>query len=163
LDDAFRKIPINYGNQPSIETAFVFNHIGKPWLTQYWAREVVKTVFGDLSPKLGYSGDEDQGLMGSLSAIMKMGLFEMRSGADVIPKVDIGSPIFDKITIHLNRTYYEGSTIEIIASGNSDTSRYIKEAQWNGIKLKQLEMNHGDLTKGGVLKLEMGDTPNKEY
>src|SRR6056297_3139609 len=45
LDDAFRKIPINYGNQPSIETAFVFNHIGKPWLTQYWAREVVKTVF----------------------------------------------------------------------------------------------------------------------
>jgi predicted alpha-1,2-mannosidase len=163
LDDAFRKIPINYGNQPSIETAFVFNHIGKPWLTQYWAREVVKTVFGDLSPKLGYSGDEDQGLMGSLSVIMKMGLFEMRSGAEVIPKIDIGSPIFDKITIHLNSTYYEGNTIEIIASSNSDTNRYIQEAQWNGIKLKQLEINHGDLTKGGVLKFEMGDTPNKSF
>ncbi len=40
--------------------------------------------------------------MGSLSALMKMGLFEMRSGAEIEPKVDIGSPLFDKITIYLN-------------------------------------------------------------
>ena len=162
LDEQYRRIPINYGNQPSIETAFVFNHIDKPWLTQYWSREVVNKVFGDLSPKFGYSGDEDQGLMGSLSVLMKMGLFEMRSGAELTPKVDIGSPIFDKISIHLNSAYYEGNTIEINALDNSDTNRYIQEAQWNGIKLKKLEINHGDLTKGGVLKLEMGDTPNKE-
>ena len=162
LDDAYRKIPINYGNQPSIETAFVFNHIGKPWLTQYWSREVVKKVFGDLSPKLGFSGDEDQGLMGSLSALMKMGLFEMKSGAELTPKMDIGSPIFDQIIIHLNNAYYEGDTIEIIASDNSDINRYIQEAQWNGVELENLEIKHRDLTKGGVLKLEMGDTPNKE-
>ena len=87
----------------------------------------------------------------------------MRSGADIISKVDIGSPIFDKITIHLNSNYYEGNAIEIIASGNSNTNRYIQEALWNGIKLRQLEMNHGDLTKGGVLKLDMGDTPNKSF
>ena len=69
LDDTYRKIPINYGNQPSIETAFVFNHIGKPWLTQHWSREVVKTVFGDLNPTLGYSGDEDQGLTATPSTL----------------------------------------------------------------------------------------------
>ena len=160
LDEQYRRIPINYGNQPSIETAFVFNHIDKPWLTQYWSREVVNKVFGDLSPKFGFSGDEDQGLMGSLSVLMKMGLFEMRSGAELTPKVDIGSPIFDKITIHLNSAYYGGNTIEIIASDNSDTNRYIQKAQWNGIKLKKLEINHGDLTKGGVLKLEMGRKPS---
>ena len=163
LDEQYRRIPINYGNQPSIETAFVFNHIDKPWLTQYWSREVVNKVFGDLSPKFGFSGDEDQGLMGSLSVLMKMGLFEMRSGAELTPKVDIGSPIFDKITIHLNSAYYLGRTIEIIASNNSDANRYIQEAQWNGIKLKKMEINHGDLTQGGVLKFEMDDTPNKGF
>ena len=146
MDDTYRKIPINYGNQPSIETAFVFNHIGKPWLTQHWSREVVKTVFGDLNPTLGYSGDEDQGLMGSLSAIMKMGLFEMRSGAGLEPKVDIGSPIFDKITIHLNQDYYKGDKVEIIADGNSDLNRYIKKATWNDALLKKPEINHRNLT-----------------
>lgn len=40
--------------------------------------------------------------MGSLSALMKMGLFAMRSGAEIEPKVDIGSPLFDKIIIYLN-------------------------------------------------------------
>lgn len=161
LDDAYRKIPINYGNQPSIQTAFVFNHIGKPWLTQYWSREVVNTVFADLNPKLGYSGDEDQGLMGSLSALMKMGLFEIKSGAEQTPKMDIGSPIFDKIIIHLNTNYYEGDTIEINAFDNSDTNRYIQNVYWKGIELENLEIKHGELTKGGVLNLKMGDTPNK--
>ncbi len=132
LDEQYRRIPINYGNQPSIETAFVFNHIDKPWLTQYWSREVVNKVFGDLSPKFGFSGDEDQGLMGSLAVLMKMGLFEMRSGAEIIPKVDIGSPIFDKITIHLNNAYYGGNTIEIIAPDNSDTNRYSRSSlEWH--------------------------------
>lgn len=161
LDDAYRKIPINYGNQPSIETAFVFNHIGKPWLTQFWSREVVKKVFSDLSPKLGYSGDEDQGLMGSLSALMKMGLFEMKSGAELVPKMDIGSPIFDNITIHLNKDYYEGDKIEIVNRNNSDANKYIQRIIWNTVALDKPEIKHSDLTKGGILELEMGDKPKE--
>ncbi len=162
LDDAYRKIPINYGNQPSIHTAFVFNHIGKPWLTQYWSREVVEVVFGDLSTTLGFSGDEDQGLMGSLSVLMKIGLFEMKSGADIEPKVDLGSPIFNKVTIHLNKKYYAGDKIEIVASKNSQTNRYIQSARWNNVELNSPELNHRDLTKGGVLTLEMTDKPSSQ-
>jgi predicted alpha-1,2-mannosidase len=161
LDEQYRRIPINYGNQPSIETVFVFNHIGKPGLTQYWSREVVNTVFGDLNPNLGYSGDEDQGLMGSLAVLMKMGLFEMKSGAEITPKVDIGSPIFDNITIHLNKDYYEGDKIEIVTKNNSDTNRYIQKINWNIAVLDKPEIRHSELTKGGVLELEMGDQPKK--
>jgi predicted alpha-1,2-mannosidase len=161
LDDTYRKIPINYGNQPSIETAFVFNHLGKPWLTQYWSREVVNKVFSDLTPKLGYSGDEDQGLMGSLAVLMKMGLFEMKSGAEIEPRVDIGSPIFEKITIHLNSEYYDGDTIEILAENNTDSNRYIKKATWNNKDLQNPEIKHRDLTRGGVLKMEMSDQPTQ--
>jgi predicted alpha-1,2-mannosidase len=162
LDDLYRKIPINYGNQPSIQTAFVFNHIGKPWLTQHWSREVTNKVFGDTTPTLGYSGDEDQGLMGSLAVLMKIGLFEMKSGADLVPKMDIGSPIFDKITIHLNKDYYVGDKIEIMAKNNSDANRYIQQIKWNSSVLDTPEIKHGDLTKGGILELEMAHNPKKE-
>ncbi|MEQ9307692.1 MAG: glycoside hydrolase family 92 protein, partial [Marinoscillum sp.] len=73
----YRRIPINYGNQPSIQTAFVFHKIGRPDLTQYWSRSVVDQTFSGLSPASGYNGDEDQGLMGSLAVLMKIGLFQM--------------------------------------------------------------------------------------
>ena len=137
------------------------NHIGKPWLTQHWSRAVVKTVFGDLNPNLGYSGDEDQGLMGSLAAIMKMGLFELRSGAGIEPKVDLGSPIFDKITIHLDSNYYKGDKIEIVATGNSNVNRYLQQFQWNNKELLKPEIDHKQLTNGGVLNLQMGNQPKK--
>ena len=78
-DPKYRRIPINYGNQPSIQTAFVFNQLDRPDLTQYWARKVVETAFSGLSPSTGYNGDEDQGLMGSLAVLMKMGLFMLNS------------------------------------------------------------------------------------
>ena len=33
---------INYGNQPSMQTGYIFNYFGQPWLTQKWVREVIK-------------------------------------------------------------------------------------------------------------------------
>jgi predicted alpha-1,2-mannosidase len=162
LDEAYRKIPINYGNQPSIQTAFVFNHIGNPQLTQKWSRQIVEKVFGDLSPKFGFSGDEDQGLMGSLSALMKMGLFEMKSGSELTPMMDIGSPIFDKITIQLNKDYYKGDKIEIVTKNNSSANMYVQKISWNNSELSKMEIEHNLLTSGGVLELEMGDKPKSD-
>ena len=163
LDDAYRKIPINYGNQPSIETAFVFDHIGKPWLTQYWSREVVNKVFSDLSPTLGYSGDEDQGLMGSLAVLMKIGLFEMRSGAEIKPKIDIGSPIFDEITIHLNEDYYPGETFVIRTLHNKPENVFIQWAQLNGKTWGDCWLYQADFVKGGTLEIELGKEPNEKW
>ena len=110
-----RKVYINYGNQPSMQMAYLFNYAGAPWLTQKWSREVIDSVYSDLSPQLGYSGDEDQGLMGALSVLLKMGLFSMRGGAAQQPVYDIASPIFDKVIIHLDAQYYKGKTFTIEA------------------------------------------------
>ena len=163
LDDAYRKIPINYGNQPSIATAFIFNHLDKPWLTQYWSREVVHTVFGDLSPELGYSGDEDQGLMGSLAVLMKLGLFEMKSGAETVPKIDLASSIFDKITIHLNTDYYSGNTFIISTSNTKSEGAFIQSAKLNGKDWSNCWLYQSDVVKGGVLEIELGQEPNTEW
>ncbi len=158
-----RRIPINYGNQPSIQSAFVFNYFQKPWLTQYWSRQVLQKAFSGLSPESGYNGDEDQGLMGSLAVLMKIGLFEMHAGCAQNPYYDIGSPIFDEIIIHLDQDYYPGKNLKISVENNSYNSPYIQQAIHNGSKLQSAFIFHSELVKGGHLSLKMGNTPNKNW
>lgn len=163
LHPEYMRIPINYGNQPSIQTAFVFNHIGHPWLTQYWSRQVVDKAFSALSPDRGYNGDEDQGLMGSLAVLMKIGLFEMNSGAETRPVVEIGSPVFDKITIHLDSNYYSGKSFVIEVKNNNPENCFIQSATLNGNAQQNQWIFHNLITKGGKLVLEMGGIPNKDW
>jgi len=163
LQEEYRRIPINYGNQPSIETAFVFNHIGYPWLTQYWSRKVVGQTFNALSTDKGYSGDEDQGLMSSLAVLMKIGLFEMNSGIEQRPVIELGSPIFSKITIHLDPDYYKGKSFVIETKNNKPENYYIQSANLNGKPLINQWFFEDELTQGGKLLLLMGNVPNKSW
>ncbi|MCM4167128.1 hypothetical protein KCTC52924_02705 [Arenibacter antarcticus] len=163
VNQALHNTYLNYANQPSMQVGFIFNYAGKPWLTQYWTREVVERIFSDLDPQNGYNGDEDQGLMGALSVLMKIGLFEMRGGAALRPSYDIGSPIFDKITIKLNKKYFPGGEFVIETKDNSSQNRYIQSATLNGKSLDKAWFYHDELIKGGKLYLNMGNTPNKKW
>ena len=149
----YSRIPINYGNQPSIQTAFIFTHLGRPDLTQYWSQKVVRQVYEGLSTDRGYNGDEDQGLMGSLAVLMKIGLFQMNGGTEANPAYEITNPLFDKITIQLNNNYYEGRQISIMTDKNSSQSPYISRVVWNGDELNGWTVNHNELTSGGTLNI----------
>jgi predicted alpha-1,2-mannosidase len=156
LQAKYSRIPINYGNEPSIQTAFVFSMLGKPELSQYWSREVVNAAFSGLSPSTGYNGDEDQGLMGTLAVLYKIGLFQMNGGTEANPQYQLGSPIFDTVTIQLNQKYYPGKSLTIKTIGNSDKNRCIISAYFNGKQIRESSINHLDLVKGGELTLKMG-------
>lgn len=163
VQQARRNTYINYSNQPSMQLGHIFNYLGKPWLTQYWTREVIDRIYSDLDPYHGYNGDEDQGLMGSLAVLLKIGLFEMRGGAAIHPIYEIGSPIFDKVIIKLNKDYYSGEEFVIETKNNSSQNRYIQSANFNGEKLNQSWFYHKELIKGGRLFLEMGKEPNQKW
>lgn len=156
----YRRIPINYGNQPSMQTAFIFNAAGAPWKTQYWSRQVVDTVFSGLSPETGYNGDEDQGLMGSLAVLMKIGLFQLTAGTEQDPIYLIGSPIFDQISITLDNRYYSGKKFVIETNNNSETNLYIQSIKLNGQGINRTFIKHSEIVNGGILQLEMGPQPN---
>jgi predicted alpha-1,2-mannosidase len=161
LHPEFSRIPINFGNQPSIQTSFVFNLIGRPDLTQYWTREVIKETFSGLSPTTGYNGDEDQGLMGSLNVLFKIGLFQMNGGTDENPQYQIGSPIFKKVSIQLNPNYYKGKEFVIEAANNSAENIYISKTKFNNKSVENFTLSHSDITGGGELILEMANKPQK--
>ncbi|NID12922.1 GH92 family glycosyl hydrolase [Fibrivirga algicola] len=158
-----RRVFINYGNQPSIQTAHLFNYAGAPWLTQYWTRQVVEKVYSGLSPDYGYSGDEDQGLMGSLAVLLKTGLFSTNGGTSPEPYYELSSPIFNKITFKLNPTYYKGKQFVIEAANNASGNVYIQSATLNGKAHNSPWLTHETMVNGGTLRLQMGDAPNKSW
>lgn len=155
-------LPVNHGNQPNMQAAYLFNYSGKPWLTQKWAREIMDKFYGT-GPKDGWLGDEDQGQMGAWFVMSAMGLFQVDGGASVKPFYEIGSPLFDKVTIKLDTAYYPGSAFVIEAKGASHKNRYIQSAKLNGEKLDRPWFYHETLVQGGKLQLKMGPKPNTSW
>lgn len=145
-----------------MQAAYLFNYSGKPWLTQKWARAIMDIYYGATAED-GWPGDEDQGQMGAWFVMSAMGLFEMTGGGDVKPIYEIGSPLFDKITIHLDDNYYSGNDFVIEVKSNSKENIYIQKAYLNGKKLNKPWFSHSELAKGGTLKLVMGPKPNKKW
>ncbi len=160
--DGMGVLPINHGNQPNMQAAYLFNHSGKPWLTQYWANEIMEKYYGD-DPETGWLGDEDQGQMGAWFAMSALGLFEMDGGASVDPVYEIGTPKFDKAVIHLDTAYYPGGTFTIEAKKVSARNIYVQSASLNGEELEGPWFYHKDLVKGGKLTLVMGSKPNMSW
>jgi hypothetical protein len=87
----------------------------------------------------------------------------MDGGASTTPVYEIGSPLFEKITIHLDEYYYSGKKFVIEAKNTSKENRYIQSATLNGKALNTFWFYHKDLVSGGELILEMGASPNREW
>ncbi len=156
---------VSYANQPGCSNAHVFSHVGQPWLTQYWVRRVSQQAYGGTNPMLGYGGhDEDQGQMGGVSALMKIGLFSLQGTSSRDPVYEVTSPEFDEITIQLDPRYYQGGgQFRIVTHGNTPGNIYIQRARLNGKPLDAFWFPHRDFAKGGLLEIWLGAEPNKAW
>lgn len=157
----FARRVVDVGNQPNMQAPWLFNYAGAPWLTQKWTREVMEHSYS-ASPS-GYTGDEDQGQMGAYFVMMAMGLFEMDGGCSMTPIYEIGSPLFRRIVVHLDRKYYPGKRFVIEARNHSPENVYIQSATLNGKPLNQPWIYHSDAVNGAELILTMGPKPNKNW
>ncbi|SFG69953.1 GH92 family glycosyl hydrolase [Prevotella sp. KH2C16] len=155
-------LPINHGNEPNMQAAYLFNYAGAPWLTQKWTRSIMDRFYGD-KPENGWMGDEDEGQMGAWFVLSALGLFQMQGGCAVNPIWDLGSPVFKKAVIHLDPKYYSGKDIVIETVNNSPQNVYIQSLYINGKKYDKAWIYHKDLVKGAHLKFIMGPKPNKGW
>lgn len=160
LGDDFSKYPINHGNQPNMQSCYLFNYANAPCLTQKWARAIQENYYGT-GTRDAYPGDEDQGQMSAWYVMSALGLFQMDGGASTNPQYELGSPRFEKATIHLSEDYYGGNTFVIEAKNASRENKYIHSAWLNGKKLKAWKFSQKELIKGGKLVIEMKDYPSK--
>ena len=153
---------LTLGNEPNMQAPFLFNYSGKPWLTQKYSRQVMRDMY-NTSPLSGWIGEEDEGQLSALYVLMAMGLFEMDGGASVDPYYDLGSPLFERVTIHLDAEYYSGKDFTIEAHHNSPENIYIQSARLNGNEINRAWIKHSEIVSGGKLELEMGPNPNTAW
>ena len=154
----------NQGNQPCLHQSWLFNYSGKPWLTQKWTREICDVFYGT-EPLHGYGigQDEDQGQLGAWFVLNSMGLFDVQGLSSQKPAMQLGSPMFNKVTIKLDPHYYKGEELVIEAKGNIPVDKYVQSVTFNGKAVDNSWIYWSDLMKGGTLRFKMGPEPNKKW
>ncbi|MFO7999323.1 MAG: GH92 family glycosyl hydrolase, partial [Bacteroidales bacterium] len=160
--DQYWDYPVAQGNQQSMHFTFLFNWVGKPWLTQKWSRAILDRYYG-YGLSNAYLGDEDQGQMSAWFVMAALGLFQTDGGCRVDPVYEMASPLFPKVEIDLGNRYGRGEKFIIEARNASRINKYVQSATLNGQPLNDFKLPAKELLKGGSLILQMGDKPNKNW
>ena len=104
-----------------------------------------------------------KGQMGGVSALMSMGIFSLDGTNALEPRYELTSPVFDEITISLNKKYYPGNEFKIITVNNSAENVYIQKASLNDQSLETYWFPHKTYANGGELQIVLGSEPNKNW
>jgi len=150
----------NHGNQPNLHISWLFNFSGKPYLTQKWVHAICDEFYGTEGIHgYGYGQDEDQGQLGSWYVMSSIGLFDVKGLTDINPSFQIGSPLFDKVTIKQS----DKSTFVIEVKNNSKTNVYLQEVKLNDTDVKKLSIELATIKKGGNLKMKVAAEPSQKW
>lgn len=142
-----------HGNQPIQHMIYMYNYAAQPWKAQYWIREVMDKLYTAQAD--GYCGDEDNGQTSAWYVFSAMGFYPVCPGAN---QYVIGTPYFDKMTLHLEN----GKTMTITAQNCSQDNKYIQSLSINGTPSTKNFFTHDQLMQGGNIQYVMGSTPNKQ-
>ena len=153
----------NHGNQPNLHISALFNFSGKPWLSQKWMRTICNEFYGtEEIHGYGYGQDEDQGQLGAWYVMASMGLFDAKGLTAPDPTFQIGSPLFDKVTIRLNPDYYTGKEVVIETTGNTPENYYIGSLELDGKPLQSVQLPFAEVVGGGTLRVNLAAEPNTQ-
>ena len=140
-----------HGNEPSQHVPYLFAWTSKPWLTQYWVREIMNRMYREGIDGLG--GNDDCGQMSAWYLFSAMGFYPVCPGTD---QYVLGAPYLPYIRI----TLPGGKKLEIKADGVSDRNRYVKRVKINGKPLDRRYVTHEEILDGGVWEFEMASRPS---
>ncbi len=139
---------VNFGqyaqsNQPSHHILYIYAMAGRPDRTQYWVRRTMEKLYtADAFP-----GDEDTGSMGAWYILGAMGFYSLCPGkAEYV----LGSPLFDRVTLHL-----PGGTTVIEARGQSPSAVYVGKLLVDGKQHTGPVIGHEELVHGTRLTFFM--------
>jgi predicted alpha-1,2-mannosidase len=155
LDTFFYEKHYKHDNEPSHNHAFLYCYARAPWKTQARVRRILRTEY--LPEPDGLSGNDDAGQMSAWYVFAAMGFYPTCPG---MPIYVITSPLFDRVTVHLDPSHYEGQSFTVEARNNSERNKFIQRAQLNGQEWNKPWFSHDAIRSGGRLILEMGPEPN---
>ncbi|MBD5225780.1 MAG: glycoside hydrolase family 92 protein [Bacteroidales bacterium] len=166
LDSLFASTPedikwnnyYNHANEPVHFVPFIYNRLGEPWKTQRTTRWICdKAYFNRVE---GLVGNEDAGQMSAWYVLAAAGIHPSCPGDN---RMEITSPVFDRIEFALDPEYHGGKKFTIIAHDNSPENIYINRATLNGKEYDRCYLDFEDISNGGTLELFMAPEPNKDW
>ena len=161
----FRNGWLQYENNTGFFHAHLFNLLGDPVKSQHWVREVYNANYSGITvASSSYANnDEDQGQMGSLGALLSMGLFQMKGGCEINPSYELTAPMFNRIVIHLQQDCYKAKDFVITARSDPDKNEFIESVTMNGKPLKSLSITQEDINNGANLNFILSSKPNFKW
>ena len=143
-------------NEPDMAYPYLFTFVpGAEHETQRQARLAMERFFGG-GPD-GLPGNDDAGALSAWFVFSAMGFYPVTPG---IPEYRLGSPLFERVTIHLSEAHHDGESFVIEALDNAPQNVFIGEANLNDHPLAVPVLPHDAITDGGSLRLQMIATPN---
>ena len=143
-----------HGNQPIQHMIYLYNYANQPWKAQEKVRMVMDKLYA-ATPD-GYCGDEDNGQTSAWYVFSALGFYPVTPG---VPEYVIGSPLFDKVIMHLQN----GNTFRIEAENNMDNNHFIQSMRLNNATYNNTWIDYNEIQKGGALYFKMDATPNKDF
>jgi predicted alpha-1,2-mannosidase len=142
-----------HGNEPGHHIPYLYAYAGQQWKTAEKVRYIMQNLYTD-KPE-GLCGNEDCGQMSAWYILSALGFYQVNPAGGIFV---LGSPIFDQVTINLPK----GKRFIIKVSNNSNKNIYIQSLKLNGKPYTLSYITYPDI-KGGILEIEMGPQPNKQF
>lgn len=144
-------------NEPDIAYPYLFSYFkGEEWRTQKEVHKALKSGYHN-APN-GVPGNEDTGTMSAWAIFSMMGFYPACPGdADYV----LTSPVFDKVTIHLDKKFYPKGDLVITSNRNNPDAIYIQNLQVGGKTWKGFTISHQELMNAGTLDYSLGSQPKK--
>ncbi|MDY4442060.1 MAG: GH92 family glycosyl hydrolase [Prevotella sp.] len=151
LQMVFDKGLYDPANEPDIAYPYLFSYFkGDEWRTQKTVNDLL-TKYYTARPD-GIPGNEDTGTMSAWAIFSMMGLYPDNPGD---PSYTLTTPVFEKVTLHLDPKFYPQGDITIETDRTSPSQLYIKSMTLGGKKLNGYRISHKQLMEGKTLRMSL--------
>jgi predicted alpha-1,2-mannosidase len=150
---ANRGTRFDVGNEPDIQTPYLYNYFGAAAKTQETVKAIIDTEWND-GPG-GIPGNDDAGTMSSWYVLSALGLYP---AVPTRAELSLTTPLFPKAEVRLG----SGHKLTIDAP-NTATLHYVQALKVDGKSTTHAWLAAGAVTKGGHLSYTLGSTPSAKW
>jgi predicted alpha-1,2-mannosidase len=140
------------GNEPCLETPWIYDFWGEPYKTQSVVRRAMNELYSN--KPAAYPGNDDLGEMSSWYIFSALGIYPELPGSDIMV---IGSPLFPKAVVHSAT-----GNITITANGAAKDAPYVQNLTINGQMWNKPWLRFSDI-RSATLAFDLSATPNANW
>lgn len=151
LQSVFDKGLYDPANEPDIAYPYVFSRFkGEEWRTQEEVQKLIAKYYTDKPD--GIPGNDDTGTMSAWVVFSMLGFYPDCPGD---PSYTLTSPVFDRATLHLDKRYYPGGDLTIVANRPTPSAHIISTMTLGDKKRNSYRVSHKELVNGGTLTFNL--------